>query len=916
MVSDLSAFFSPRSIAVIGASDEEGTVGWRLMKNLMEYKGNVYPVNIRKDEVLGVKAYRSVEDIPESVDLAVIATPAPTVPGIVEQCGRAGVKNLIIISAGFREVGEEGRALEAKIIEARDRYALNIIGPNCLGIIRPSSNLNATFLSRTPKPGNVAFISQSGALGSAIVDWAVNENIGFSAFISVGSMLDVDFGDLIEYLGKDPETKSILLYIEGISDAKRFMSAARHFSRTKPIIVVKAGKFAESARAVQSHTGSLAGEDVVYDAAFKRAGVIRVDEISELFNCAEALAKQPLPNGPRLAIITNAGGPAIMATDALIASGGRLAELDPNTIEELNRVLPKHWSKGNPIDLIGDADASRYRRALELCLKDSNVDGILVVYTPTMIDSVEIARTVVDVCKDSTNSSSNSNSSSDNSRYGSSSKPVLTSFMFQHEANRILNENGIPTYDTPEQAVKTFIHMYQYKHRLEMLYQTPEALIDFMPPKRPLLTMINNAIAEKRRILDEVESKEFISYYNIPVVRTLIARSEDEAVALASSIGYPVVLKIYSKDITHKSDVGGVMLNLNDEHEVREAYNRMMQNVRAKMPDARIDGVTVQPMVKMKGVEVILGARYDPIFGPVILFGMGGVGVELFKDFAVGLPPLNQVLARMLMEETRVHRLLKGYRDIPAADMRALEQLLVSFSQMLIDFPEIEEVDINPLLVHGKNIIALDARIVVDEARASARAKAKAGKDHDPYRHLIISPYPKRYERLWTLKDGRIVLLRPIKPEDEPLWLDMFRHLSQESVYQRFFTVIKDTPHEQIVRYCNIDYAREMSIVAELSEGSMRRIIGVASLVIDGRRSRDGYREGEIAVIVADPWQGLGLGTKLVDYILEIAEDMNVKVVNAVMLANNARIIDLMKRMGFRLEALDEDTLVGRLELG
>lgn len=908
MASDLSSFFSPRSIAVIGASDEEGTVGWRLMKNLMEYKGkgkgNVYPVNIRKDEVLGVKAYKSVEDIPESVDLAVIATPAPTVPGIVEQCGRAGVKNLIIISAGFREVGEEGRALEAKIIEARDKYALNIIGPNCLGIIRPSSNLNATFLSRTPEPGNVAFISQSGALGSAIVEWAIDESIGFSAFISVGSMLDVDFGDLIEYLGKDPETKSILLYVEGISDAKRFISAARHFARTKPIIVVKAGKFAESARAVQSHTGSLAGEDVVYDAAFKRAGIIRVDEISELFNCAEALAKQPLPNGPRLAIITNAGGPAIMATDALLTSGGRLAELDPNTIEELNKVLPKHWSKGNPVDLIGDADASRYRRALELCLKDSNVDGILVIYTPTMIDSTEIAKTVVDVC----------NSSSDDGGGGGRGiiKPILTSFMFQHEANRILNENGIPTYDTPEQAVKTFIYMYQYKHRLEMLYQTPEALIDFMPPKRPLLTMINNAIAEKRKVLDEVESKEFISYYNIPVVRTLIARSEDEAVALASSIGYPVVLKIYSKDITHKSDVGGVMLNLKDEDEVREAYNRMMQNVKSRMPDARIDGVTVQPMVTKKGVEVILGARHDPIFGPVILFGMGGVGVEIFRDFAVGLPPLNQVLARMLIEETRVYRILRGYRDIPAVDMRALEQLLVSFSQMLIDFPEIEEVDINPLLVHGKDIIALDARIVIDEVRARARTS----KDHDPYRHLVISPYPKRYERLWTLKDGRTVLLRPIKPEDEPLWLDMFKHLSQESVYQRFFTVIKDTPHEQIVRYCNIDYAREMSIVAELSEGNAKRIIGVASLVIDWRsRGKDGYREGEVAVIVADPWQGLGLGTKLVDYILEIAEDMNVKAVNAVMLASNARIIDLMKRMGFRLEALDEDTLIGRLEL-
>ncbi|MDW8275294.1 MAG: bifunctional acetate--CoA ligase family protein/GNAT family N-acetyltransferase [Candidatus Nitrosocaldus sp.] len=894
MAGDLSAFFNPKSIAVIGASDEQGSVGWRLMRNLMEYNGKVYPVNIRKDEVLGIKAYRSVEDLPEGVDLAVIATPAATVPGIVEQCGRAGIRNLIIISAGFREVGDEGRALEAKILDVRDRYGLNIVGPNCLGIIRPSSNLNATFLSRVPKPGSVALISQSGALGAAIIDWAVNESIGLSAFVSVGSMLDVDFGDLIEYLGKDPETKSILLYIEGISDAKRFMSAARHFARTKPIIVVKAGKFAESARAVQSHTGSLAGEDTVYDAAFKRAGVIRVEEISELFNCAEALAKQPLPRGPRLAIITNAGGPAIMATDTLIANGGRLAELSANTVEELNRVLPRHWSKGNPVDLIGDADAARYKNALELCLRDDGVDGILVIYTPTIVDSVDIARTVVDVCKGS-----------------SHGKPVLTSFMFQQEANRILNESGIPTYDTPEQGVRTFIYMYQYKHRLEMLYQTPEALIDFMPPKRPLLTMIRNAIAEKRSVLNEVESKEFISYYNIPVVRTVVARSEDEAASIASGIGYPVVLKVYSKDITHKSDVGGVMLNLKDEREVREAYNRIMESVRAKVPDASIDGVTVQPMVAMKGVEVILGARHDPIFGPAILFGMGGVGVELFRDFAVGLPPLNQTLARMLMEETKVYRLLKGYRDVPEADMRALEQLLVSFSQMLIDFPEIEEVDINPLLIHGKRMVALDARIVIDEARASRR------RDHDPYGHLVISPYPKRYERLWTLKDGRVVLLRPIKPEDEPLWLDMFRHLSPESVYQRFFTIIKDTPHEQRVRYCNIDYAREMSIVAELSEGNVRRIIGVASLVIDSRRrgSRDGYREGEIAVMVADPWQGLGLGTKLVDYILEIAEDMNVKAVNAVMLANNTRIIDLMRRMGFRIEALDEGTLVGRLEL-
>ncbi len=888
-MTELNKFFSPRSIAVIGASDEEGTVGWRLMKNLMEYRGNVYPVNIRKDEILGVKAYRSVDDIPEVVDLAVIATPAHTVPSIVEQCGKRGVDSMIIISAGFREVGEEGKALETKILEVRDKYNLNIIGPNCLGVIKPSSNLNATFLSRMPKAGNVAFISQSGALGAAIVDWAVDKSIGFSAFISVGSMLDVDFGDLIEYLGSDPETRSILLYIEGITDAKKFMSAARHFARVKPIIVIKAGKFAESARAVQSHTGSLAGEDIVYDAALKRAGVIRVDEISELFNCAEALAKQPLPKGDRLAIITNAGGPAIMATDALLASNGILAELSEHTLEELNKVLPKHWSKGNPIDLIGDADASRYKAALELCLNDDNVDGILIIYTQSFVDPVEIACTVVNVLRTS----------------GNRGKPVITSFMFQREANRIFNENGIPTYDTPEQAVKTFMYMHQYKHRLEMLYQTPEALIDFIPPKRPLRNMISRAVAEGRILLDEVESKEFISYYDIPVVKTLIARSEDETVTMAASIGYPVVLKVYSRDITHKSDVGGVMLNLKDEYEVRDAYRRIMERVKANRPDARVDGVTVQPMVDVKGIELILGAKNDPIFGPVILFGMGGIGVELFRDYAIALPPLNQTLARMLMQETRVYRLLRGYRDIRAVDTRLLEQLIVSFSNMLIDFPEIEEVDINPLLASSSRIVALDARIVINRDRAI--------KPISNYEHLVINPCPKRYERLYTLKNGRAVLLRPIKPEDEPLWIDMFKSLSSSSIYQRFFKVIKDITHEQIARYCNIDYAREMSIVAELSEGDRRRMIGVASIITDRKKHRP--KEGEIAVIVADEFQGLGLGTKLIDYIIEIAEDMGIDTLKALILADNSKAIDIVRRMGFTIEAIDGNTVMARLEL-
>lgn len=700
-MSSLDKFFNPENVAVIGASDRQGTVGWRLIKNLTEmgYKGKVYPVNIRKQEILGMKAYQSIEQI-EHVDLAVIATPAKTVPGVVEECGRAGVKNVIIISAGFKEVGSEGRALEDRIAEVRARYGMRIIGPNCLGLIRPSINLNATFLSRIPKPGKIAFISQSGALGAAIVDWAIHENIGLSAFISVGSMLDVDFGDLIDYLGDDEETESILLYIEGITDARKFMHNARRVARVKPIIAVKSGRFGESARAVASHTGSLAGEDSVYDAAFKRAGIVRVDEISDLFNCAEALAKQSLPKGPRLAIVTNAGGPAIMATDALLARDGRLAMLSSRTIEELNRVLPAHWSKGNPIDLIGDADTERYRVALELCLNDDNIDGILVIYTQSFLDSLELADTIVDVYNKSRKD-----------------KPILTSLMGQYEANKVLNEHGIPTYDTPEQAVRTFMYMYQYEHRLELLNSSPEPYtsITSRDKKPEPLAIIDNALKEGRVLLNEVEAKRFISYY-IPTVETLIANDEDSAVYTAERLGYPVVLKILSPDIVHKSDLNGVMLDLKDAQEVRDAYRRIMSNVRARRPDARIIGVSVQPMVNKKGVEIILGGKRDPIFGPVMLFGMGGVWVEVFKDFALDLPPLNSILAREMVESTKTYTLLKGYRSIPAVDISRLEEVMVSFSYMLIDFPELKEVDLNPVIAYGSDIIALDARIVIGKA--------------------------------------------------------------------------------------------------------------------------------------------------------------------------------------------------------
>jgi acetyltransferase len=889
----LDKIFNPKSVAVVGASDEEGSVGCALMKNFMNsgFEGEVYPVNIRKKEILGLKAYQTVEQIPKTVDLAVVATPAKTVPDVVEQCGRAGIKGIIIISAGFKEVGPEGKALEDKISEIKRKYNLRIVGPNCLGIIRPSINLNATFINKMPKPGNLAFISQSGALGAAILDWAIHENIGFSNFVSVGSMIDVDFGDLIDYFGTDPKTRSILMYIEGITDARKFMSAARHFARTKPIIVVKAGKFSESAKAAASHTGSLTGEDDIYDAAFKRAGIVRVEEIADLFNCAEVLELQPLPKGPNLAIITNAGGPGVMATDSLIARGGKLARLSPKTMEILNSILPSYWSRGNPIDILGDAGAERYKAVLEACLEDENVDGILIIYTAQAVaEPIGIAKAVVEIYK--------------NERYRN--KTLLTSFMGYgavEEANRILNENDIPTYFTPEQAVKTYLYMYQYKRNLELLYETPEELpVDISPPKRPILVTIRNAVIENRELLTEPEAKKILQYYDLPVVKTYVAKTADDAVAIASQVGYPVVLKILSPQIIHKTDAGGVALDLNNEVEVKEAFEHIIKRVKEYNPNAEILGVTVQPMIKKRGYEVIIGAKKDPLFGPVILFGMGGIGVELFKDYAIGIPPLNQTLARRLMEETKVYQLLKGYRNLPPANMKLLEETLIHFSQMLVDFPQIKEVDINPLLINEKEAYVLDARIVIDKSLIFRKI--------EPHQHLIISPYPKKYETLWKLRDGRTVLLRPIKPEDEPLWLEMFQNFSEESIRYRFFQIIKDTPHEVRVRYCNIDYDREIAIVAELNEGNRRRILGVARVSLEPDR-----KKGEIAFIVADPWQGLGLGTKMVDYTIEVCKDMGVENLYAIMLPDNYRAINLTKKMGFTLQNQEDGTVKGVLNL-
>ncbi|MEM2906548.1 MAG: acetate--CoA ligase family protein, partial [Candidatus Odinarchaeota archaeon] len=676
---NLDKIFNPKSIAMIGATEKEGSVGAIIMKNLLElgYKGKLFPVNIKKQPVFGRKTYGSVTEIDEPVDLAIIATPAKTVPDILEECGKKNIKGVIIISAGFKEAGEEGKLLYNKIAEIKEKYKLRIIGPNCLGVIRPSIKLNASFATQMPKPGKIAFISQSGALGSAILDWAIHQNVGFSNFVSLGSMIDVDFGDLIDYFGADPLTKSILIYMEGLTNARKFMSAARHFARAKPIIIVKSGKYAESAKAAASHTGSLAGEDMVFEAAFKRAGIVRVNEIEDLFNCAEVLGMQPLPKGPRLAIITNAGGPGVMATDALIAKGGKLAKISDNIMDKLNSILPPYWSRGNPLDILGDATAERYKNTIEACLYDDNIDGILVIYTPQgPAKPEEIANVIVELTK---------------SRE-IPSKTILTSFIGYEtvaNANRIFIENNIPAYSTPEQAVATYMYMYQYKRNLELLYETPEELpVETYPPKRPLMVIMRNAAAENREKLNEAESKKFLEYYGLPVAKTITATSEDEAVRVAARLGYPVVMKILSPQIIHKSDAGGVILDIKNEEAVRNAYRQILDNAKRYKPEAEIHGVTISPMIKFKGTEVILGAKKDPLFGPIVLFGMGGIGVELFKDVSVGLPPLNETLAKRIMEETKVYKLLKGFRNIPPADIKLLEGAMVRFSNMLVDFPQ------------------------------------------------------------------------------------------------------------------------------------------------------------------------------------------------------------------------------------
>jgi len=875
----LDAIFKPETVAVIGASERAGSVGRTLMWNLISnpFGGTVYPVNPKRQNVMGIRAYPSVGEIPDQIDLAVIVAPAPGVPGIVSECVDAGVPGAIIISAGFREVGEEGAELERRVMEEARRGDMRVMGPNCLGVMNPVSGLNATFAGAMANPGSVGVLSQSGALLTSILDRSFAENVGFSAFVSVGSMMDVGWGDLIYYLGDDPKTKSIVIYMESVGDARSFLSAAREVALTKPIIVIKAGRTEAAGQAAASHTGALAGSDEVLDAAFRRSGVLRVDEISDLFDMAEVLSKQPRPKGPRLTVVTNAGGPGVLATDALVEGGGELATISEGTMEELNGFLPAPWSHGNPIDVLGDADPDRYAQTLETAADDPNSDGLLVILTPQdMTDPTGTAEKLAPYAR-------------------ASNKPVLASWMGGPDVaagKEILNQAGIPTFDYPDTAARAFDNMWSYTYNLRGIYETPSLAVEDDVGRERARELLEDARDVGRTLLTEAESKDLLAAYGIPTTETRVATSAEEAAEHAEGIGYPVVLKLHSETVTHKTDVGGVELNLADTGAVREAFER----IRSGVDRADFGGVTVQPMVSTRGYELILGSSPDPQFGPVVLFGSGGSLVEVYRDRALALPPLTTTLARRMMEGTRISEALNGVRGQEPVDEAALERLVVRFSQLVVEQPRIKEIDINPLLASGEGLLALDARVVL----------------HDPETTELpepaVRPYPVQYVQNVEIPDGESATVRPIRPEDEPLMVKFHESLSEHSIYMRYFHMMnldQRTAHDRLTRICFIDYDREMALVAERRnpDTGEREIMGV------GRLSRRGgsRQEAEYSILISDAFQRRGLGTLLLGRLLEVGREEGLEKITAEILYDNRPMQAISRKLGFSLRRDPEE---------
>lgn len=892
----LDAIFAPRNIAVIGATERANSVGRTLLWNLISHPfgGAVFPINPKRSNVLGIRSYPTIADTPDQVDLAVIVTPARTVPDVIEECVQAGVKGAIVISAGFKEIGEEGVQLEQEILKKARQAKMRIIGPNCLGVMSPITGINATFAKGMARPGNVGFISQSGALCTSVLDWSLEEHVGFSAFVSIGSMLDVNWGDLIYYLGDDPHTNSIVIYMESIGDAGAFLSAAREVSLSKPIIVIKAGRTAAAAKAAASHTGALTGSDEVLDVAFQRCGVLRVERIAEIFYMAEVLAKQPRPKGPNLTIVTNAGGPGVLATDALIQSGGQLTSLTNQTIEQLNNFLPAHWSHSNPIDILGDADPERYAKTLEVVADNPESDGLLVILTPQdMTDPTQTAEQLRHVCK------------------SPQKKPVLASWMGGADVaagEAILSRTGIPTFPYPDTAARVFNYMWQYAYNLREIYETPVLPVGAngeainQQSARELLAQVRS---KGRTILTEYEAKQIFATYGIPTSLTLLALTAEEAVKEAEQLGYPVVIKLNSETITHKSDVNGVQLNIADAEGVRVAYRLIQESVTRLRGAEHFQGVTVQKMEKLDGYELILGSSLDQQFGPVLLFGTGGTLVEVFRDRALALPPLTTTLARRMMEQTKIYTALRGIRGRKSVDLEALQRLMVRFSQLVVEQPWIKEIDINPLLASADSLVALDARIVLHAPELPDEALPTSA----------IRPYPTRYAAPWCLPDGEEVLIRPIRPEDEPLMGAFNETLSPDSIYLRYFHPISAaqlTSHEQLARLCFIDYDREMNLVAE-----RRNADGTSAIIGLGQLTKlHGSREAEFAILISDQYQRQGIGTELLSRLVQFGRDEKLERIVAEILPENEGMKRVSARVGFKMHMnRDEGVIEAALPL-
>ena len=876
----LDKFFSPNSIAVFGASDRPQAVGTLVYQNLMsgDFKGSIFAINPKHQVVNGNPCFPTIQAIHESVDLAVIATPASTVPDVIKACGEHGVKAAIVLSAGFSESGAQGRELQKSMLDSAHRYNLHVIGPNCLGVMRPTIGLNATFSKNSALSGDIALVSQSGALCTAILDWATTQQVGFSAIVSLGDAADVDFGAILDFLALDIRTRSILLYVEGIRNARRFISGLRIASRMKPVIVVKAGRHAEGSKAATTHTGALVGIDDVFDAALRRAGAVRAMSIEQLFSAAEILASGYKLSGNRLVIITNGGGPGVMATDRAVELDVNIPELSSKTITRLNNVLPEQWSHGNPVDILGDASAQRYRTAVEACLEDDEVDGLLVMLTPqAMTKPLETADEVI-------------------SAVGNKHKPTLACWMGEEHVRQAwqrFSSAKLPNFRTPEASVEAFSYLASHYRNQQLLLQVPSPLFYHSDPDvEGARLIIEGVLADKRRQLSALESKSLLRAFRIPVSQTLLAHNSEEALVLAEVIGFPLVMKINSPDISHKSDVGGIRLNISGAQAVRNTFNNLMSEVKERFPDAHLDGVTLEPMYTTPhGRELMAGILRDPVFGPVISFGAGGTTVEILQDRAVTLPPLNRFIVRQLIEQTRIHKLLTAFREMPAINMESLEDLLLKLSEIACELPHIQAMDINPIIADEDGVIAVDARCNVSLPTPTL----------ERYGHMAVHPYPYDLVSHWQLPDGTDITIRPIRPEDAQIEQTFVRNLSPQSKYFRFMHGLQELTQEMLVRFTQIDYDREMALIAVTQE-KMEQEIGVARYVINP----DG-KSCEFAIVVADAWHHRGLGSKLMAGLMKVAKAKGIYTMEGEVLATNSPMLDLVNALGFTICMSNED---------